>query len=785
MYKFIIILSLSLISIGSFAQSKFTISGTIKDAKNGETLIGAGVTIKEKNVSVVSNVFGFYSITEPEGSYTIVINYIGYKPYSNQIKLDKNFVLNIELEESSKELNTVEIKAESAADNVRKIEMSVAKLDIKQINKIPALLGEVDIVRAIQLLPGVSTVGEGATGFNVRGGSIDQNLILLDDAPVYNSAHLFGFFSVFNPDAVKDVKLLKAGIPSQYGGRLSSILDVRNKDGNNKNYQVNGGVGVIFSRLSIEGPIIKNKSSFILAGRRSYFDQFFFLSKNANIKDATAYFYDFTGKANYIINDKNRIYISGYSGRDKFGFGGDNGFGWDNGNLTSTVRYNHIFNRKLFSNVSAIFSNYDYAIGIGDNFDGFSWKANIINYSVKPEFTYYLNDNNTLTFGGQSTYYTFNPGKLIFYSKGEKREVGDKNKYALENGLYAGNEQKVNSVFSLQYGLRFSNFNFVGPGTAYFFKDTVSIYARENTGSKEYGKNEVIKSYNNLEPRFSVKAEINEYSSIKASYNRTVQYIHLISNTTASTPFDVWTPSTNNILPQLADQVALGYFKNFGKDEMFESSVEVYYKDMQNQLDYADGADLFLNKLLDGEVINGIGRAYGAEFYLKKSSGKFTGWVSYTLARSERKTGQINNGNWYPARFDRTHNLNVVASYDINKRLSLSSNFVISTGTPATFPTNRLEVQEYVIPHNVDNFRNNTRIPTYHRLDISATYQLKKHFKDKFESNIVISVYNVYGRKNPFSIYFQGNPDVPNNTEAVRFAVIGIPIPAVTYNFKF
>jgi hypothetical protein len=785
MYKFIIILSLSLVSIGSFAQSKFTISGTIKDAKNGETLIGAGVTIKEKNVSVVSNVFGFYSITEPEGTYTIVINYIGYKPYSNQIKLDKNFVLNIELEESSKELNTVEIKAESAADNVRKIEMSVAKLDIKQINKIPALLGEVDIVRAIQLLPGVSTVGEGATGFNVRGGSIDQNLILLDDAPVYNSAHLFGFFSVFNPDAVKDVKLLKAGIPSQYGGRLSSILDVRNKDGNNKNYQVNGGVGVIFSRLSIEGPIIKNKSSFILAGRRSYFDQFFFLSKNKSIKDATAYFYDFTGKANYIINDKNRIYISGYSGRDKFGFGGENGFGWNNGNLTSTLRYNHIFNRKLFSNVSAIFSNYDYAIGVGDNYDGFSWKANIINYSVKPEFTYYLNDNNTITFGGQSTYYTFNPGKFIFYSKGEKREIGDKNKYALENALYAGNEQKVNSIFSMKYGLRFSNFNYIGPGTAYFFKDTVSIYTRENTGSKEYGKNEVIKSYNNLEPRFSITAEINEYNSIKASYNRTVQYIHLISNTTASTPFDVWTPSTNNILPQLADQVALGYFKNFGKDEMFESSVEVYYKDMQNQLDYVDGADLFLNKLLDGEVINGIGRAYGAEFYLKKSSGKFNGWISYTLARSERKTGKINNGNWYPARFDRTHNLNVVASYDINKRLSLSSNFVISTGTPATFPTNRLEVQGYVIPHNVDNFRNNTRIPSYHRLDISATYQLKKHFKDKFESNIVISVYNVYGRKNPFSIYFQGNPDVTANTEAVRFAVIGIPIPAVTYNFKF
>jgi hypothetical protein len=784
MLKFLIPALLLLFS-GVNAQNKYTLSGTVKDLKNGETLIGAGITIKEKNVSVVSNAFGFYSITEPEGNYTITVNYIGYKPYTNNVRLDKNTILNIELEENSKELNTVEIKAESSADNVRKIEMSVAKLDIKQINKIPAFLGEVDVIRVVQLLPGVTSVGEGATGFNVRGGSIDQNLILLDDAPVYNSAHLFGFFSVFNPDAVKDVKLIKAGIPAQYGGRLSSILDVRNKDGNNKKFQVNGGLGLLMSRISIEGPIIKNKSSFILAGRRSYFDQFFVLSKNENIKDATAYFYDFTGKANYIINDKNRIYISGYSGRDKFGFGGENGFGWDNGNLTSTIRYNHIFNTKLFSNVSAIFSNYDYAIGVGDNFDGFTWKANIINYSVKPEFTYYLNDNNTLTFGGQSTYYTFNPGKFIFYSKGERREIGDKNKYALENGIYVGNEQKINSVFSMQYGLRFSNFNYIGPGTAYFFKDTVSIYARENTGSKDYGKNEVIKSYNNLEPRFSVKAEINEYSSIKASYNRTTQYIHLISNTTASTPFDVWTPSTNNILPQLADQVALGYFKNFGKDEMFESSVEVYYKDMQNQIDYVDGADLFLNKLLDGEVINGIGRAYGAEFYLKKSSGKFTGWVSYTLARSERKTGQINNGNWYASRFDRTHNLNLVSTYVVGKYVSFSGTFVIASGTPATFPTNRLEVQGYVIPHNVDNFRNNTRIPTYHRLDLSVTFNFDDFFPNKFESNLTIGVYNVYGRKNPFSIYFQGNPDVPTNTEAVRFAVIGIPVPAVTYNFKF
>lgn len=772
--------------IGSIkAQNKFTISGTIKDFKNGETLIGAAVTIKEKNVSVVSNVFGYYSISEPEGNYTISVNYIGYKPYSNTITLDKNILLNIELEEVTRELNIVEIKAESSADNVRKMEMSVAKLDIKQINKIPAFLGEIDIVRSVQLLPGVTTVGEGATGFNVRGGSIDQNLILLDDAPVYNSAHLFGFFSVFNPDAVKDVKLIKGGIPAQYGGRLSSILDVRSKDGNNKTFQVNGGLGLLFSRLSIEGPIIKGKSSFIVAGRRSYFDQFFPLSKNENIQGAAVYFYDLTVKTNYIFNDKNRLYLSGYAGRDKFKFGGEDGFGWNNGNLTGTLRYNHIFNRKLFSNVSLIASNYDYAIGVGDEVDGFSWKANIINYSVKPELTYYLNDNNTIVFGGQSTYYTFNPGKLIFYSKGEKRETVDDNKYSLENAIYAGNEQHLNKVFSIQYGLRFSNFNYLGPGTAYYFKDTISQFTRENTGSKKYGNNEVIKSYNNLEPRFSIKAEINEFSSIKASYNRTAQYINLISNTTASTPFDVWTPATNNILPQLSDQVALGYFKNFGKDEMFESSVEVYYKDLKNQVDYVDGANLFLNYLLEGELINGKGRAYGAEFYLKKSSGKYNGWISYTLARSERKAGLINNGNWYPARFDRTHNLNVINSYDFSERLTVSGNFVFATGTPATFPTNRIDFLDYVIPHNADNFRNNTRIPTYHRLDLSVTYKLKPKFKGKFESNIVVSLYNAYGRKNPFSIYFRGNPDIPTNTEAIRFAVIGKPIPAVTYNFKF
>lgn len=774
-----------LFSLQLAAQKKYTLSGVVKDATNGESLIGAVVSVKEKQAAVATNVYGFYSLSLPEGSYTVVSNYIGYQTYTQQIALTKDVVLDIELSETSKELNVVEIKAESSTDNIRKMEMGVAKLDIKSIEKIPAFLGEVDIVRAVQLLPGVSTIGEGATGFNVRGGSIDQNLILLDDAPVYNSAHLFGFFSIFNPDAVRDVKLIKGNMPSQYGGRLASVLDVRMKDGNNKNYQVNGGTGPLFSRLSIEGPILKNRSSFIVAARRSYFDVFFPLVNNDNINGSKIHFFDLTAKANYIIDDKNKIYLSAYNGRDVFKFGGENGFGWNNGNNTATLRYNHVFNRKIFSNVSLIYSNYDYQIGVGDEFDGFNWKANIITYSVKPEFNWYLDDKNTINFGLQTIYYDFNPGKLIFYSKGERREVGSNSKFALENAAYVNHEATINSKISFQYGIRFSNFNYLGPGTAYFFKDTLSAFARPLTGSKTYGKNEIIKQYNNWEPRFMFKYEINDQSSLKTSYSRNAQYIHLISNTTASTPFDIWTPSTNNILPQLSDQFSLGYFLNFGQNDMFESSVEVYYKDMQNQVDYVDAADLFLNERLDGELINGIGRAYGIELYFKKSLGKVTGWVSYTLARTERKAGLINNSDWYPARFDKPHNLNTSLSYEFNDRWSASANFVYSSGTPATFPTNRIQVQGYVIPHNVDNFRNNTRIPDYHRLDFAATLKNKPWFKKKFTSSWTFSIYNAYARRNPFSIYFQNNPENPQNTEAIQFSVLGTIVPGINFNFKF
>ncbi len=767
------------------AEARFTISGTIKDKASGEALIGSVAQIKETGQAVATNVFGFYSLSMQPGNYTLSITYLGYETVVQTIQLDRDIVLNIEMKELANELKTVEVKAEKSSDNVKKMEMSVAKLDIRTIQRIPAFLGEVDIVRAVQLLPGVTTVGEGATGFNVRGGNIDQNLILLDDAPVFNSAHVFGFFSVFNPDAVRDVKLIKGGIPAQYGGRLSSVLDVRMKEGNSKSFRVNSGIGILFSRLSIEGPIKKDKASFIIAGRRSYFDQFFRFAPDAAVRGSIAYFYDLTAKTNLIINDNNRIFLSAYSGRDKFGFGGENGFGWNNGNNTVTLRYNRVFSRKLFSNVSAIYSNYDYQIGVGDNTNGFNWKASITNYSIKPECTWYINEKNQLTFGGSSTYYRFDPGILVFYSAGERRENGSENKFSLENALYAGNEQTLNSKWTLQYGIRFSHFAYMGPGTAYYFRDTVSSFSVPSTGSKYFRTNEVIQQYRNLEPRFSVKYEVNEFSSVKASYNRMAQYLNLISNTTASTPFDVWLPATNNIRPQLANQIALGYFRNFGSDEMYECSVEGYYKTIPYIVEYVNGANLFLNPLIEGELLAGQGRAWGLEGFFRKNSGKLTGFISYTLGKAETKAGNINNGNWFPNRFDRRHNLNTSVSYDIFPRCTLSANFVYSTGTPATFPTNRMEWQGFVIPLNVDNFRNNARIPDYHRVDLSCIIKLKPLYKNRYNHNLVVSVYNVYGRKNAFSIYFRGNPDNPQNTEAIRFAVLGIPVPGITYNLNF
>lgn len=786
-------LLLAFFSTNSFSQVKHTISGYIKDANNGEALIGAAVFVESLKTGKTANEYGFYSLTIPEGQYKLSFTYLGYKTEIREIDLKTNLKISIELKEEVRESKEVVITAVKEDANIKSVEMSVAKMDIKTISKIPPLFGEVDVIRSVQLLPGVTTVGEGASGFNVRGGAIDQNLILLDEAPVYNSSHLFGFFSVFNPDAVKDVKLIKGGIPAQYGGRLSSILDIRMKEGNNKKYELNGGIGLLSSRFSVEGPIDSNRASFILAGRRTYFDLFFPLSSDEGLKNAIAYFYDLTAKVNYRIDERNTVFLSGYFGRDKFGFGSAFGFDWGNG--TTTLRWNHVFGDRLFSNLTAFYSNYDYGLNISADEDGFYWKSNIQNYSIKPEFTYFINQNNTLTFGGQVLGYNFLPGQTTVKSNGESVENSLDRKYALENGIYVSNEQQVSKRLSLQYGIRYSFFNYLGSGSKLILGDTTPGIKRPVEEVRKIGSGQSIANYGNWEPRFSLKFELDEKSSIKASYNRMAQYIHLLSNTQASVPLDVWTPSTNNIKPQVADQVAGGYFRNL-RDNEYEFSAEVYYKTMQNQIDYVDGADLLLNKSLEADLLNGKGRAYGLELFLKKKKGKFTGWVSYTLARTERQVVGINQAQWYPSRFDKLHNFYLVGMYQINDRWNVSGNFIFSSGTPGTFPTNRVEYQGFVYPHNADDKRNNYRIPAYHRLDLSATYEPKANQNRKWKGSWTFAVYNVYANKNPFGIYFQQTPAPenavggnrvfqPTTTEAVRFSVLGIAVPSVTYNFTF
>jgi len=673
------------------------------------------------------------------------------------------------------------LQQQKNTDNINKIEMSTIKLDIKTIEKIPALLGEADIIKSIQLLPGVTSVGEGATGFNVRGGGIDQNLILLDEAPVFNSSHLFGFFSVFNPDAVKSVKLIKGGIPAQYGGRLSSILDVRMKEGNSKKLSGQGGVGLLFSRLAIEAPIIKDKSSFIIAARRSYADVLAKPFLKGDLKEAQFYFYDLTAKVNYNFSDKDKVYLSGYFGRDVF----SQGFGFNWGNATATARWNHVYSNKLFSNVTAYYSDYDFELGVGNQTDGgFNWQGNIVNYSVKPEFIYYANSNNTITFGGQSILYNFKPGDSEFYSENLITDISQEDRFGSENALYIGNKQKLGKSVILEYGLRMSSYYFIGKGTEYIYGEGEENESRPIIEEKKYGRGEVIKAYYNPEPRFSMKVGVDSASSVKLSYNRTAQYLHLMSNTAASTPLDVYSPSTNNIKPQLADQIALGYFRNFGKNMEWETSVEGYYKYMQNQIGYVDGAEVNLNDLYEGDLYYGDGRAYGLELLIKKSGGKLTGWLSYTLAKTELRMDEVNNGKYYNARFDQRHVGNLIINYAFSDKYEISANLVYNTGSPFTSSSNSYNIQGNGVSHNPGGVRNNAALPDYHRLDLSFTIygdDVRKNGKKRlWTGDWIFSAYNVYARRNAFTVYFD-----PDKNQSIRYSIIATIVPSVTYNFKF
>lgn len=771
----------------TLAAQTFTVSGYLTDASNGETLIGAFVYLEENNASAVTNEYGFYSLTSDAGTYTLVGSYLGYQDLRVPLDLTQNTKVDLELPLDVNTLDEVVVVAEKEDKNVKQLQMSVNKLDMKTINKLPTLLGETEILRSIQLLPGVTSVGEGAAGFNVRGGSIDQNLVLLDESPVYNSSHLFGFFSVFNPDAVKDVKLYKGGIPARYGGRLSSILDVRMKEGNSKQLEMNGGIGTIFSRLSVEAPIVKDKSSFIIAGRRSYIDVLAAPFLGEDQSGSVLNFYDLTMKTNYKVSDKDQLFLSGYFGRDNFGFGESAGFNW--GNQTGTLRWNHLFSDKLFANLTAYYSNYDYQINFGDTAeDSFDWNARIKNYSVKPEFSYFIRPENILRFGGQSIFYTFEPANAISTSGGEITDISLAEQQAIESNLFIENEITLMDKLSINYGIRYSHFNYRAPRDVYYYDDALILGEEKPLNRVESVTSGNIATYGNLEPRLAVKYELGDNSSIKTSYNRTAQYIHLLSNTTASTPVDIWTPATNNIRPAMADQIALGYFRNF-KDNTYEFSTEVYYKKMDNLVDYIDGADLILNEFLEGQILPGEGRAYGAEFQVKKEKGRFSGWLSYTLARSERLVEGINNNEWYASRFDQTHNLSVTTFYELNKRCTLSANFVYNTGTPTTVSNAGYYLQGFFVPHNEGDQRHNIRLPDYHRLDLSLTIDPRPGDR-KWKGQWVIGIYNVYSRRNAFTIYNQQQSERPLpgqaiNTQATRLSVIGNFIPSISYNFTF
>ncbi|MEM0941235.1 MAG: TonB-dependent receptor [Bacteroidota bacterium] len=800
-----LLLLIAILPFLSFTQEKFTLSGYVKDASNGESLIGATVLIQELGSGNITNLYGFYSITLPPGDYIVEFRYIGFVKQIKEIALTENIQINTELSEEQTRLQEVVVTGTPEDQNVSSTEMSVAELDIKTVSKLPVFAGEIDIIKSIQLLPGVSSVGEGSSGFNVRGGGVGQNLILLDEAPVYQSSHLFGFFSVFNPDAVKDVKLYKGGIPSKYGGRLASILDIRMKEGNAKEYDVSGGIGTIFSRLTVEGPIKKDKASFILAGRRSYADVPIRLFTNVLSDGAALYFYDLTAKANYNIDKKNKVFISGYFGRDVFQFDSQQGFNW--GNQTASIRWNHLFNNRFFSNFTAFYSNYDYAFEFGTTEDDqFDWDSNIKTVNFKPTFSYFLDQDNELTFGGEFLYYNFAPANAVGFTSGDEIDLTLDKKDALELSAYISNDQKFGDKWQLHYGLRYSYFTNLGPGNRFIFGDTVAGFRKPVIDTVEVGSGKTIADYGNIEPRISIKYQLNENSSIKASYNRMQQYIHLISNTVAATPIDVWQPSTNNIKPQQGDQWALGYFRNFAGNKI-EVSVETYYKRTRNQLDYIDGADLFINDLLEADVLSGDGRAYGLELYAKKKTGRVNGWVSYTLGRSELKIDGINyllndperKGRWYPTRFDQTHNLKVVSNYQLNERKSLSAVFSYITGTPTTYASDRINVAGYVIP--ISDGRNNVRIPDYYRLDASYTIdytRINRRGKKRY-SSLVFSVYNLLNRRNAFSINFAqeddriaytrvNNLNIPNEeviTSANETSILFFILPSVTYNFKF
>ena len=754
------------------AQNNFILSGHITDAATGEDLPGATVIVGNiSNTGTSANSYGFYSLTLPAGKYVIRYQYVGYATKEIEIDLAQNKVLEIELAEKTFELGNVVVTGDRPDRNISSIEMGNVKMAPKEIEKIPVIFGEQDIVKTMQLTPGVKSAGEGNSGFYVRGGGIDQNLILLDEAPVYNASHLLGFFSVFNSEAIRDANLMKGAIPAEYGGRASSVFDIKMKEGNLKEYGVAGSIGLISSNLAVEGPIVKDKGSFIVSARRTYADVFLMFSNEEDLKNTKLYFYDLNLKANYKINNNNRIYLSGYFGRDNFGFADEFGFDW--GNATGTIRWNHNFSEKLFSNTSFIVSNYSYDISIMGDVN-VSIGSQIDDLNLKQDFTYYLNARNTVKFGGNVIHHNVMPGEIKVLGGSNINPEIISNRNAIEWAAYISNKQSISERLKLYYGLRLALFSNVGPGEFYDFDENGNL-----SYTTEIEDFEFVKTQGGIEPRVALNYMLSSKSSIKTSYNRIYQFLHLLSNSTTTTPTDLWLPSSNNVKPQIADQVSAGYFRNFKENE-YESSLEVYYKDLKNQIDYKNGADLVFNSTVEAELVFGRGWAYGAEFMFKRNFGRLNGWVSYTWSRTMRQFDEINNGKAFPARQDRIHDLALVGIYELAPKWSLSASWVFNTGNAVTFPSGKYEIDGLVAGYYTE--RNGYRMPPYHRLDVGLTWQRKK--TEKFESSWNFSVYNLYARENAYFIQFRQKEDNPAITEAVQFAIFKA-IPSVSYRFKF
>ena len=775
----------------SFAQQKantkkrFTISGYIRDKSSGETLIGATVSIKTSSKGISSNQYGFYSITLEGGKYNLVCTSVGYKSQSISIDLNMDSVMNIDMENGVALSQEVVVTARKRDNNVKAAQMGKVSLQIEQIKSVPAFLGEVDLLKVVQLLPGVRNAGEGSAGIYVRGGGPDQNLILLDDAVVYNTGHLFGFFSVFNSDAIKNVTLIKGGMPAQYGGRLSSVLDVSMKDGNNQKLQVDGGIGLIASRVSIQGPLKKEKASFIISARRTYIDALTkpFVSKTSQFSGSGYYFYDLNTKLNYKFSDKNRLFLSGYFGRDVFDFvNGQQSLNvnipW--GNATGTIRWNHVFSKKLFVNTTALYNDYNFSFKANQNNFDVKLASGIKDVSIKQDYDFYPFSKHKIKFGAAYTYHRFKPS--VVSGKQDSVEFNPVNpqlKYANEVSAYIQDDWEISSKFQINGGLRYSMFQQIGP---------YKLYQTDANGNKidstVFSGGKPVKTYGGLEPRVTMRYSINDETSIKISATRNLQFIHLVSNSGSTLPTDIWVPSTYKVKPQLSWLYAAGLFKNF-KNNMFETSIEFYYKDMQNQIEYKEGYTP--NSLDDTEnsFVFGKGWSYGSELYINKAKGKFTGWIGYTLSWTWRKFADLNFGEKYPAKYDRRNDLSVVGMYELNKKWKLSATFVYGTGNAATLPE-RFYIVDGVLTQEYSRI-NQYRLPSYHRLDLGAILTPKKNENRKWKSEWVFSVYNVYNRKNPYFIYFDQTGSLGQGNLQIQAKQVSIfpVIPSVTWNFKF